>query len=256
MAVTWVCVIWVCKLLSECVLGSGRSPSEVSVNAADGGNYTCTASNVFLERGTQRTTRLIVYCKNDQLLVSLECLYQIRTFCDIPLLNDNPCCVYRVFQISSLPKTFWNIFTSVKSFCVKFRKFVDNSYPHISTDFYRFILIFHQMALIFQRVPFVFTLTSFEYSSIKLTQKDLTEVKIFQKVFGVGTSFWNTLYLWSRRSQMRVLYAMMLSICLSVRSFVRSYVACVLWNLLSHSLGGSTWRRASQSAATSEIVIL
>jgi len=158
-------------------------------------------------------------------------------------------------KVASL-KLFGIFSLRLSLFCVKFRKFVDNSYPHISTDFCRFILIFHQMALIFQRVPFVFTLTSFEYSSIKLTQKDLTEVKIFQKVFGVGTSFWNTLYLWSRRSQMRVLYAMMLSICLSVRSFVRSYVACVLWNLLSHSLGGSTWRRASQSAATSEIVIL
>jgi len=51
------------------------------------------------------------------------------------------------------PKTFWNIFTSVKSFCVKFCGFVGNSYPHISTNFCRFILIFHQMALIFQRVP-------------------------------------------------------------------------------------------------------
>ena len=62
------------------------------------------------------------------------------------------------------PKTFWNIFTSVESFCMKFCKFVDNSYPHIPTDFYRFILIFHQIALIFPRVPIVFTLRSFEYS--------------------------------------------------------------------------------------------
>jgi len=28
------------------------------------------------------------------------------------------------------PKTFWNFFTSVKSFCVKFCKFVGNSYSH------------------------------------------------------------------------------------------------------------------------------
>jgi len=41
------------------------------------------------------------------------------------------------------PKTFGNIFTSVKSFCVKFCKFVGNSYPYISTNFCRFILIFH-----------------------------------------------------------------------------------------------------------------
>jgi len=45
---------------------------------------------------------------------------------------------------------------------MKFCKFVDNSYPHISASFCRFILIFHQMALIFARVPIVFTLSSFE----------------------------------------------------------------------------------------------
>ena len=38
-------------------------------------------------------------------------------------------------------KLFWNIFTSVKSFCVKFCVFVGNSYPHISTNFCRFIFI-------------------------------------------------------------------------------------------------------------------
>ena len=38
---------------------------------------------------------------------------------------------YRVFQQKSSrpPKTFWNIFTSVKSFHVKFCKFVGSSYP-------------------------------------------------------------------------------------------------------------------------------
>jgi len=36
------------------------------------------------------------------------------------------------FKKRSLPKTFWNIFTSVKSFCVKFCKFVGNSYPHVA----------------------------------------------------------------------------------------------------------------------------
>jgi len=72
-----------------------------------------------------------------------------------------------VSEKSSTLKVFWNIFTSVKSFCVKFCKFVDNSYPHTSTNFCRFILIFHQMALIFLRVPIVFTMSVFEYSPIK-----------------------------------------------------------------------------------------
>jgi len=35
---------------------------------------------------------------------------------------------------------------------MKFCKFVGSSYPHIFTNFYRFILIFHHMALIFPRV--------------------------------------------------------------------------------------------------------
>ena len=73
--------------------------------------------------------------------------------------------VYRVFQKKvAPPKTFWNIFTLVKSFCVKFCSFVGNSYPHTSTNFRTFISIFHQMALglIFPRVPIVFTLSSFE----------------------------------------------------------------------------------------------
>jgi len=40
------------------------------------------------------------------------------------------------------------------------------------------------------------------------------------------------------RSQMSGFYAMAMSFCLFVRSCI------CLWNLLSHSLGGSTWRRA------------
>ena len=66
------------------------------------------------------------------------------------------------FKKVTPPKTFRNIFTSVKSFCVKFRKFVGNSYPYTCTNFCRFILIFHQIALFFPRVPIVFTLSSFE----------------------------------------------------------------------------------------------
>ena len=45
-------------------------------------------------------------------------------------------------------KTFNNIFGSVKSFCMKLCTVVGNSFRHISTNFRRFILIFHQMALI------------------------------------------------------------------------------------------------------------
>ena len=63
-------------------------------------------------------------------------------------------CKYRVLQKKLPPKTFRNNFTSVKCFCVKFCKFVGNSYPDASTNFCRFILIFHQTALIFPRVPY------------------------------------------------------------------------------------------------------
>ena len=58
------------------------------------------------------------------------------------------------------PKTFGNIFTSVKSFCVKFRRSAGSSYPHESTKFCGFTLIFQQMALTFSRVPIVFTLSA------------------------------------------------------------------------------------------------
>jgi len=65
----------------------------------------------------------------------------------------------------------FSIVILVKSFCAKFGKFVGNSYPHtcrpMSTNFCRFILIFHQIALFFPRVPIVFTLSSFVYSPIK-----------------------------------------------------------------------------------------
>jgi len=50
-----------------------------------------------------------------------------------------------VSEKSSPSKTFWNIFTSLKSFCMKFCKFVGNSYPHIAANFCTFI--FNQMAL-------------------------------------------------------------------------------------------------------------
>jgi len=57
---------------------------------------------------------------------------------------------------SPLPKTFWNIFSLVKSFCMKFCKFVGSLYPQISGNFCRFILIF-----------LAFTLSGFQYSPRK-----------------------------------------------------------------------------------------
>jgi len=72
--------------------------------------------------------------------------------------------IYRVFKKSSpLPKTFRNIFTSIRSFCMKFCRFFwqfIHIHIFIYTNLCRFILIFHQMALIFPRVPIVFTLSS------------------------------------------------------------------------------------------------
>jgi len=61
------------------VLGSGRGQTEVSVNTADSGNFTCTASNVFLERGIERTTRLVVYCKT-LLVVIVHCKLKNKPF--------------------------------------------------------------------------------------------------------------------------------------------------------------------------------
>jgi len=63
----------------------------------------------------------------------------------------------------SSPVKLFGIFSlQLRLFCVKFCKFVGNSYSHISTNFCRF----HQMA-IKPRVPIVFTLSVFEYSPIK-----------------------------------------------------------------------------------------
>jgi len=53
--------------------------------------------------------------------------------------------LYRVFQKSCPLKLFWNIFTSAKSFCMKFCKCVGNLFTstYIYNFFCRFILIFH-----------------------------------------------------------------------------------------------------------------
>jgi len=63
----------------------------------------------------------------------------------------------------SSPLKLLGIFSlGLSLFFVKFCKFVGNSYPHISTNFCWFILIFRQMALIFPWVPIVFTPSSFK----------------------------------------------------------------------------------------------
>ena len=60
------------------------------------------------------------------------------------------------------------------------------------------------------------------------------------------------------RPQMRWLYAMATSFCLSVRLFVclsvRSYF-CYLWNMLNHSPRGSTWRRAGAFRIVSDTLV-
>ena len=60
-------------------------------------------------------------------LTSLQPLQQLEIFVAFLLFSS------RVQDVSKdvAPKTFWNIFTSVKCFCVKFCKFVGNSYPYL-----------------------------------------------------------------------------------------------------------------------------
>ena len=60
----------------------------------------------------------------------------------------------RCFGKKSTPKKIfleYFLFTLAKSFCMKFANLLA---IHIHTNFYRFILIFHQMALIFPRVAY------------------------------------------------------------------------------------------------------
>jgi len=87
-------------------------------------------------------------------------------------------------------KTFWNIFTSAKSFCVKFCKFFGNSYPHISANFCRFTSIFHQMALIIPWAPIVFTVSSFEYWMQTLCEKGLCEKAIISSYTMIKGESW------------------------------------------------------------------
>jgi len=60
----------------------------------------------------------------------------------------------------SPPKTFWNIFTSVKSFYEKFCQFVGSSYSH--TNFCRFIIVCHQNLRGWKRWVLVEKLTPFD----------------------------------------------------------------------------------------------
>ena len=76
-------------------------------------------------------------------------------------------CVYSVSQKSSLPKTFYIIFTQVKYIIVKLCQYVASLYVHIFTNFGGFIYIFNKMALIFLGVPIVFNVFSFKFHQVK-----------------------------------------------------------------------------------------
>jgi len=77
------------------------------------------------------------------------------------------------------PKTFWNIFTSVKCFCEKFSKFVGNSYPHISANFCTFILKSDQMALIFPEYPSFSPCQVLSIECRRIVSKDLVRKPSF-----------------------------------------------------------------------------
>ena len=66
------------------------------------------------------------------------------------------------------PPTFCNIFGQAKCISMKFCQYVASLYPHISTNFGWFILIFNKMALIFLGVLVVFIVSSFEFHQVKL----------------------------------------------------------------------------------------
>ena len=51
---------------------------------------------------------------------------------------------------------------------MKFCQFIASIYPHMPTNFGRFILLFNKMALIFQGVLIVFTVSSFEFQKVRL----------------------------------------------------------------------------------------
>jgi len=51
---------------------------------------------------------------------------------------------------------------------VKVCQFIASIYPHMLTNFGRFILLFNKMALIFLGVLIVFTVSSFEFQEVRL----------------------------------------------------------------------------------------
>jgi len=69
--------------------------------------------------------------------------------------------IYSVSQKSSPQNTVCNIFTKAKYISVKLCQFVASLYPHMPTNFGRFIFIFNKMALIFLGV---LTVSSFNKS--------------------------------------------------------------------------------------------
>ena len=69
---------------------------------------------------------------------------------------------------SSHPKTFCNIFIWAKYISEKFCRFVASIYPHMSTNFGWFIVIFNKIALIFLGVLILFTVSSFEFQQVRL----------------------------------------------------------------------------------------
>jgi len=60
-------------------------------------------------------------------LAEYECSHRLQQLCNVHSTG---------FFKKVAPKTFWNTFTSVKSFCVKFCMFVGKPYPHVSTNFF------------------------------------------------------------------------------------------------------------------------
>ena len=74
-------------------------------------------------------------------------------FSSLPLDVSPLKSIYRVFQKSSPLKLLGIFALRLNLFCVKFCKFVCSLYPHIFTNFCRFIIIFHLIALIFHEYP-------------------------------------------------------------------------------------------------------
>jgi len=69
----------------------------------------------------------------------------------------------------SNPLNFLQYFTQANCYIsVKFCKFVANLYPHIFTNYGRFILIFNKTALIFLGMLIFFNVSHFEFHQVRL----------------------------------------------------------------------------------------